>query len=317
MAPGTIAQYSKLIDPAVRKHFIDRYKQLEPKLEMVYGRVEDARDYNEQESLYSGMGSVAAVAEGEAYTKDAPLQTYSTAYTQVKYGKIGELAYEVKLFEKDNLVSKMPKMLAQSAARKVETDAASPFNNGFNTAYTSYGDGKPFFSTDHTQAGGGTAQVNASTAGITLTEDNVETMQILLENILDDRGERIDIYTDMLLVPLQLRKEALIIAKSEYRSNTADNDVNVYNGGMLEYKGANIDKVVCWKYLTSSTAWFLGSKDNMLTWKWAEKTKLERDDSSGFETDMMKWKVRSFYDYGWSDYRGWAGSKGDGAAYSS
>ena len=88
MAPGTIAQYSKLIDPAVRKHFIDRYEQLEPKLEMVYGRVEDARDYNEQESLYSGMGSVVPyltcvyavlyVCSGASFVYASPSATAAT-----------------------------------------------------------------------------------------------------------------------------------------------------------------------------------------------------------------------------------------------
>ena len=321
-APGTIAQYSRLIDPGVRKHFIDRYNQVKPNLEYAF-KVEDARDQAEVESLYSGLSSLSTVQEGVTIPEDAPLQTYQTTYTQVKYATLASISYETKLWEKDNLVSDMPAQEAKTAARKVETLGASVYNNGFTTANTSYGDGKPLFSTDHDQAGGGASQSNASSTGITLTESNLETAQLALEQILDDRGEAVAVYADCLVVPPALRKEALIITKSEYRSETANNDLNVYNGSMAEYAGATLDKVVCWKFLGSylggsDTAWYLLDKnEHLIKWKWGEKPNIERDDSVGFKNDLMYWKVRLFASHGWSDYRGSWGSQGDGAAYSS
>lgn len=317
---GTIAQYAKLIDPAVRKHAIDSYQEAEPKLEEIF-KVETQTDYNEQEQNYTGIGELVSIAEGETYPQDAPIQSYGTTYTSVKYGKMITLTYETKLWEKDTMVSKAAKMGGKAAARKVEDLGSSVFNNAFNTANTSYGDSKPLCSVDHTRADGGTAQSNASATGITLTESNLETAQIAAIEVLDDRGQAIEIAPDTLLVPPALRKEGIIILKSPGRSNTSDNDINVYNGSIQKYKGATLPNLICWNYLGaylggSDTAWFLvDSLNHQVKFKWGEKVKVEMDES--FENDIMQWKVRFFASTGWSDFRGVWGSKGDGQAYAS
>jgi hypothetical protein len=319
--PGTISQYAKLIDPAVRKYAIDEYTRLEPQLDKVFV-VETAQDANELEAMYTGLGAVSDVAEGATIPEDAPIEGYSTTYTQVKRAQTIPITYEVKLFEKADLIKKVAGMAGQAMANKVEKSASSVFRNGFNTSYTSYGDAKPLFSVSHLRADGGTSYSNASSTGITLTEANLEVAQIAIEELLDDRGEPIGIFADTLLVPAALRKEALIITKSDLRSGTADNDINVYKS-MSAYKGATLPNVIVWNYLASylggsDYAWFLlASKDHKIKFKWGEKPKVEMDDSVGFKNDVMYWKIRGFWTTGWSNPRGVWGSKGDGAAYAS
>lgn len=324
-APGSVAQYAKLIDPAVHKYFTDHYAQLEPKLDAVMA-VEDHKDYNTQESVYTGLGQLTSVAEGGTIPADAPIQGYSTTYTPAGYKGVESITMETKLYERDNLVEKAPKMLATAAARTTETQASSIFNNGFSTSYTSYGDAKPLFSTGHLRADGGSSWSNASATGAALTDDNLEVGIIALTEMLDDRGQPIYLTADTIVVPMALKKEALVITKSERRSGTNDNDVNVHNGSMEMYKGLVIPNIVCWNYLGSylggsDTAWFLQDSKfvqdgNSVKWKWKQKAKIERDDSPGFLNDMIYYKVTQHASYGWSNPRGNWGSKGDGAAYS-
>lgn len=194
-------------------------------------------------------------------------------------------------------------------------------NNAFSTSYTSYGDTKPLCSTAHTRADGGSNQSNASATGITLTEENLETGILAMRGQLDDRGNLISMVPNVLLVPPALEKEALQIVKSSGRSDTADNDINVYN--MKEYTGGQL-RVIVWDYLGaaaggSDTAWFLLSQgDHQLNWGWRRKPSTEKLDLSvGAKNEVAYWKMDFRAAYGWRDWRGVWGSKGDGAAYSS
>jgi len=313
-APATIAKLAKVIDPAVRKVFVDTYKQVEPKLDKIF-KVEDAVDFNEQEQNITGMGSLNVVAEGENYKKDAPIQSYGVTYTQVKYGKIGEITYETKKFAKTNINGKMPRMGAKAAVRKIEEEASGVFNHGFSSSYTSYGDGSALFGT-HTRADGGASQSNYSSGAIALTESNLEVAQLASEAILDDRGQAIDMFATKLLVPPALRKEAMVITKSALRSGTANNDMNVYSSTIQSMKAATMDELIVWKYLASylggsDDAWFLLSDEHQIKWKWGEKPVIVRmTDENKSANDTIEYKVRMFASHGWSDFRGAWGSAG-------
>jgi hypothetical protein len=324
-APGSIAQYAKLIDPAINSIFFDEYKQLEPRLELVFNV--GKQEYNqEQEVMYSGLGGMEAVAEGATIPEDAPIEMYSTTYTSEKYQSLLSLTYETKLWGKKDVAKEASKLQARQAARKVERLAASQFNNGFDTSFTSYGDGVPAFSVAHTRADGGSNQSNASSNGIPFNENNLEAAQIEFEETLDDRGELHDLYADTIIGPRALAKEICVVTKSEYKTGSADNDINPHfsgNSSMVEYRGLTIPNIVIWKYLGEyagglDTAWFLQSRDNhRFNWRWGEKTTMERNDSIGFKNNTIYWRVGFHASFGWSDWRGNWGSKGDGAAYSS
>lgn len=319
--PSTTSQFGKEIDPAVRKFFVENYKKFDPMVEKVF-RVTDQRDYNEEEQTVFGIGELAQIPEAQNYPVTAPQQGYTTTYTAEKYGNLIELSDQLVRYDKSTLAKAetLARMRSQSAANKVGKLGASVFNNGFDTAFTSYGDNKPLFSTQHTNSTGGSAQSNASATGIPLTEANLETGLIALRQQLSDNGEPVMFMPDCLLVPLALEKEALILTKSSGRPSTADNDTNVY--ALREY-GDSMLTVKAWRYLDSdlggsNTAWFLAdSSQHLVTWKWGIKPEVgERNDYEGYRNDTLIWKVRFEASYGWSDFRGTWGSKGDGVAYS-
>lgn len=318
MALSTLS-ITEVIDPGVKKHFVDEYATVKPNLDKVFkvGTQESKTDVYEN---YTGLANVTTVAENGTYPEDLPIKAYGVSLTPVKKGLLMPVTMEMRQWAKSKEIWDGARHLARALARDVEIQAASVLNNGFSTSYTSMTDTKPLFSTDHTRADGGTAQSNASATGIAFSEDNLEVGLLALEAQKDDRGQVISIFGDRLIIPPALRKEALIALKSDGRANVADNDVNVYKS-MQEFYGAI--EILVWEFLSSAnsgsdTAWFLEDKSaSKLMWQWAKKPMTERDDKIGFKQDVTYYKGMYYASKGWRDWRGFWASKGDGAAYSS
>ena len=299
------ANFGDQLDPAIRTSFFDRYL-LEPEVRpTIFVEQNSDRDIEEDTGI-TGLGLLQQTDELGALSYEDALQLFKTTYTHKKYALGIKISQELVEDDKKNTIRRLPEALAKSTKRTQEFHAASVFNNGFLTANTSYGDGKPLFSTSHTRVDGGTAQSNAESAGITLTEPNLETVRIAYRKQLDDKGQRIATAPKQLLVPIDLGKTANIITGSILRSGTADNDLNTYKG---------MFQIVEWEYITSTTAWFLlGSKtDHLITWNWRIRPQFKQDNS--FDSDAALWKVRTRFSFGWSDWRSTHGSKGDGASY--
>ena len=319
VTPAVTSVHSKLVDPGVKKVFADEYKQYAPQLDKIFKVSSSDALYNEYMS-YAGLSEAPLIEEGGSYSEDAIVPTYGTTLTQKKYGFLVPVSYELNKFQFEKIAGRVQES-SRALARKVEGLASDELNNAFSTSYTSFGDGLPLCSTAHTSASGGSNQSNASATGITLTEANLETGILAMREQLDDRGNMVDIVPGKLIVPPALEKEALIITKSDKRSDTAENDANVYK--MREYKGGMLD-VIVWDYIGaaaggSDTAWFLADPaHSKLMWEWSERPMIEKlPDSVGAKNDIFYWKARFMADAGWADFRGFWGSKGDGLSYSS
>jgi phage major head subunit gpT-like protein len=316
--PATIVANAKLVDPGIKAVLADEYKMLESKYKMIFKPIE-MRVNSEEFAGYAGLGDIPQIDEAEEFGEDAIMHTYDTTFTAYKYGQLLPISYELL---EDDLTGAVEKAKYGSRAlmRKAESLGANVFNKFFNTSYTSYGDAVPGCSTAHTRADGGANQSNASAAGITLTEDNLETGILAMRGQLDDRGSLISVVPNVLVVPPALEKEALIITKSSSRSDTSDNDTNVYN--MKEYTGGQL-KVIVWDYLGaaaggSDTAWFLLSPDHQIGWGWRRQPGVKRlEEAVGAKNEVAYWKMDFRAASGWRDWRGLWGSKGDAGVYSS
>jgi len=304
--PAYRSSFGDLLEPGFREIFDDRYEKLPEVFPQIF-KVDTSDKQSESDSAISGFGYFNETDEGGSIVYEDPVQMYDVTYTHKKYTKgfkISEEMYEDDLYR---IMNRKPAQLAVAARRTAEYYAATVFNNAFDSSYKG-GDSKPLCSTAHPRADGGTAQSNASSTGVVLNEDNLNTGILALESQLDDKGMKIAAEADILLVPRTLRKTASILTESAGRPETADNDINYYRGLGL--------KVIAWHYLTSNTAWFLlDSNNHLLTWFWRVKPEFKQDNA--FDTGMALFKARMRFSKGWSDWRGVWGSKGDGAAYSS
>lgn len=227
--PAIRANFKDELDPAIRKIFFDRY-DAEPQVMPSVFNVLTTDKNQEIDSATSAFGKLLQTSELGALNYEDPNKMYKTTYTPLKYTLGFKVSQELLEDDQHNVIAQMPRALAKSVVYTTEYWGASVLNNAFSTSYTSYGDGKPLCSTLHSRADGGTAQSNASSTGIVLSETNLETGRLAGEKALNDKGEIVNFKMDTLVLPVDLRKTAQILTESSMRPGTANNDVNVYEG---------------------------------------------------------------------------------------
>ncbi len=316
--PVSTAVLNKAVDAAIKKFFVDEYAEHQPMVEMVF-KVDKQTNQSDEMTGFTGLaGTFSEITEGSKYPEDAPIATYDTTFTVTKRGVTVPITWEMGKWSRTSDLVNAGSKLAKAAKRDVGKQAAGILTGGWTTPTSTmcaYGDSKNLFSIGHTRADGGTAQSNTSVSSIVLSEVNLWTGIIALQNQLDDRGETIDLDATRLIVPKGTAnfKLAQILLKSESRPSTADNDTNVYSG-LLELVG--------WKYLGAASTgtsaddgkWYLqDGNSHGLLWQWGEKPSIQKDESAGFMNDVVYYKVRYERARGWTDWRGVWGSYGDGS----
>jgi len=296
--------FGDLLEPGLRKIFDDKFEEI-PEVYSTIFHVESSSSDVERDSAITGFSLAEETAEGSPIQYEDPVQMYDVSYVHKKYTKGFKVSEELMEDDRYSIIKKKPAALARTMRRTSEYLAATVLNNGFSAG--TGGDGKYLFAVTHPRADAGTAQSNASGSGITLTETNLNTALLAMRAQLDDKGMKIGVKADTLIVPAALEKTAMEITNSSLRSGTANNDSNYYKG-MLTVKG--------WDWLSSSTAWFLmDSSQHELNYFWRVRPEFKQDNS--FDTGMALFKARMRCSQGWSDWRGVWGSKGDGNSYTS
>ena len=298
------ALFGDLLEPGLRQIFDDKYEEMKEVFSSIF-HVDSSTHDVERDSAITGFSLLEETTEGGAIQYEDPVQMYDVSYVHKKYTKGFKVSEELMEDDRYSVIKKKPAALARACRRTTESLAATMFNNAFSSG--TGGDAKYLASVSHPRADGGTAQSNASGSGITLTEANLNTALLAMRSQLDDKGMKIGMKADTIIVPPALEKTANILLNSTLRSGTADNDANYYKGLL---------KVVSWDWLSSSTAWFLlDSSQHELNWFWRIKPEFKQDNS--FDTGMALFKARMRNSVGWSDWRGVWGSKGDGTSYTS
>lgn len=299
------ADFADLLTPGFREIYDDKFTEKPMVMDSLF-HVNTSEKADEKDSSISGFGLAVVTGEGAPVDYEDPIQGYDVTYSHLKYTKGFKITREMYDDDLYGIMKKRPAALGKSMRRTAENLAASVFNNAFSTSFVG-GDAKPLLSTIHPRSDGGTAQSNASSTSITLSETNLETGRLALKKALDEKGQIIDLSADTIVVPVELEKTAHLIIDSTMRQGTADNDMNFYKGTL---------KIVPWQYLTSTTAWFLlDSSEHELNWFWRKRPEFKNDDL--FDTDIAVYKSAMRLSKGFSDWRGVWGSKGDSTAYSS
>ena len=296
--------FGDLLTPGFRKIFDDKYTEVPGVMDKIF-HVNTSEKDTEKDSAITGFGYPVLTSEASTVDYEDPIQMYDVTYTHVKYTKGFKVSKEMVEDDLYNIIKKKPAALGKSFRRWQERSAAQVFNRAFNSSFLG-GDSEELVSTSHDRADGGTAQSNASSSGITLTEANLETAIIAFRGQLDDKGMRIDVFPNTLLVPIDLRKTARLLIETPSRPGTADNDVNIYH---------NEFKVIDWIYMDRNTThWFLiDTSEHELNWFWRIRPEFKNDES--FDTDIALYKARARWSNGWSDWRGIWGSQGDAGNY--
>lgn len=285
--------------------------------------VKDTTDDGAQASFSgkTGAGVLTLFAEGTTIPRKQRYKLYNTAFVHEQYG--GQIEVTRKMLMNREFAESFNEFkdltLAGSTTRSKAP--AQIFNNAFATTTTKngikvtlYGDGKPLCSTIHPRVDGGSAQSNASSTGITLTESNFEVGRLAVLQQLQDDGNPMTITgTLYLVVPIALEKTAKIITGSDLRSGTMNNDMNIYNGGATAVMSSNWLGTAA---LGSDTQWFIVAP-SVAKLMFVLRNGLSMDQNVDKNTKSSLFDVILDFSVGHADWRGVWGSKGDSAAYSS
>lgn len=178
-----------------------------------------------------------------------------------------------------------------SVFRTRQLHATSIFNNAFNPNFPGP-DGAPLCGDHPLSPTNSTTQSNAGNLPFTI--DNIEETRVRMREFTDDRGNRLLLNPDTLIVPPRLEMQAQEFLQSTGRADTADNADNVRKGAY---------KIVTLDFLDDSNTWFMvdsGEMKRLL--KWFERRKPVPERNEDFDTEFLKWKYVCRYAYG---FHGW------------
>ncbi len=248
------------------------------------------------------LGLAQLKAEGAATNYGEMGQRYVTNYVN-KYVSTGFIITRQAVM--DNLYkSSFPmqaKALKDSMMQTKEVLGASVLNNGFSSSFP-IGDGQPVFSTAHPIDGGTVA--NTFTVQADLNETSLETAIVGIQTFKDAAGLTVMTKPTKLIVPPQLQWTADRLLQSQFRTGTANNDINaVYNTSAVP-QGYRVNM-----FLTDTNSWFLMT-DCSNGFKYYEREALETDVYTDFDTSNLKAKALERYSFGCSNFRGGWGSQG-------
>jgi len=288
---GVIASenFGYLLDPGLRKIFMDEWAMPEGQVDNLFG-MEKSNKSVEYDLGVGGMGDLEEFDGNIPY--DDFKQQYRVSYSHKEWVK--GIKIERKLVDDDlySIINKRPAQLALVSKRTKEKHGSSVFNNAFNTSVFAGGDGLALCAGAHTRVG--TTTTNSNVGSTALSATAVEATRLLMRGLTDETDNLLISRIDTLLVPPALEEQAWEIVNATGKMDTADNNPN-FNKGKY--------KIIVWDYLTDSNNWFaLDSKMMKMYLKWFNRIPTEFNKDKDFDTYISKWSTYCRYSYGFSDW---------------
>ena len=226
---------------------------------------------------------------------------YGKRFTHAEFAK--GFVVQRKLID-DNLTAVVfdnANELGDAAFRFREKAAAALFNNSLTDSGTDEW-GFPIAGPDAVGLGSAahpyspidtTTQANEGVLALTAT--NLATTRRLHMALVDDRGDKLNIMPDLLLVPPELEDTALTLVRSTLDPASANNAINPQAGRF---------QVATWHYLTDGTVWFMIDSGRMKRdLIWYERIPVEFGKEENFDTFEAKFRAYMRFSRGFRDYR--------------
>lgn len=292
------SNFAKALWPGVNAWYGKSYNEHAVEYNKLFDTYKSSKAFEEDMGI-SSFGLASQKTEGNGITYDEENQAFLTRYSHVVYALGFQISRELVEDDQYGIVGqRRAKALAFSMRQTKEIVAANVYNRAFNSSYAG-GDGKEMCATDHPNWAGGT-WANELTTAADLSEAALEQASIDIGKWTNDRGLKVAIMAQDLIVPVDLQFEAERILMSPYRVGTADNDVNTMKGKF---------NLIINHYLTDTDAWFLktNAPDGM---KHFQRRSMQFGIDNDFDTENAKFKATERYSFGWTDPRGVFGSPG-------
>ena len=246
--------------------------------------------------MLSGFGSAPVKQEGAGVVFDQAQETFTARYTHDTIAlafSITEEAIEDNLY--DRLAARYTRALARSMSNTKQVKAAAVLNNGQITTAIG-GDGVSLVNAAHPLATGGTFS-NVLAVAADLNETSLEQSLIDIAGFVDERGLKVALNGQKMIIPKELQFTAERLMKSPQRVGTADNDINaMVNMGMIP-EGYRVNN-----FLSDTDSFFILT-DTPNGFKHFVRSPIKTAMEGDFDTGNVRFKARERYSFGWSDPR--------------
>jgi hypothetical protein len=300
--PLNTSSFAKALLPGVNAWYGKAYSEYPVEWDKLFDKNTSRRNFEEDVGVTS-FGLASVKPEGSPITYDTERQGFTTRYSHVVYALGFIITREIMEDDLYDVVGqRRAQGLAFSMRQTKEIVAANVYNRAFNSSYVG-GDGKELLATDHPNIAGGTWSNELATAA-DLSEAALEQACIDIQGFTNDRGLKISVIPERIIIPKEQEFELARILKTVGRVGTDLNDINALKE-LGKFKGG----MVVNHYLTDTDAWFIRTNvpHGM---KYFERRGMEFGTDNDFDTENAKFKATERYSFGFTDQRCMFGSPG-------
>jgi hypothetical protein len=289
----TTSNLSYAIDQVVSAVAFERF-YAEPFYMPLFYDVRTSSKPSERSASFSGIGDYEEISETASMPEDSqPGNQFEKDFVHVEYGKLLPFSRKIADDEQWGLIEDYGQQLGYKAAYTMEKAAVALFNDVYTGATYKAEDNLSIANAAHVNADCGNSQANYGTNSLNLA--GLETTRVAMRAFKNYSGDLAPSRPRLLVIPPALEQTAFELLKSVGKPETANNNINFYNGMM--------DAVV-WDFLTDSNAWFAIDPQLMkMNLIWWQRIALEIY-STGNLFDRSK-KVGGYYrcSHGCKDWR--------------
>jgi hypothetical protein len=292
----TTAAIAKALYPGVRTWYGQKYAEYPEEWSEIFSRETSGRAWEEEVGL-TGFGLYQQKNEGAGIAFDAMSQAFITRYNMIVWG-LGFIITREMI--EDNLYKeialKRAGALAFSARQTKEIIGANILNRGFTAGYVG-GDGATLFSNAHPNKSGGAAWSNTPATASDMSEAALEQACIDIANFKTDRGLKIAIKPQKIILPPDLEFDTIRVLQSTLQASTANNALNAIKASGKIPGGYRVNH-----YLTDVNQWTIIT-DCPEGLKYFERRKDDFEMENDFSTENIRMKSTFRGSFGWTDPR--------------
>lgn len=293
------SQFAGLIEPVIKDIVGKSYKEKPEQFSRIFD-VETMDGATKNVQHIGAFGMWEKNSEGNTFNGDSMSEGINMTFTAERFDKAYTITHELMMDDRQSVFSKGQGVngnaygMGRGLRQTLETSAAAVLNNGFTTV--GY-DGVTLFAANHPLTDSNKTQSNLADGPLNV--ENLQKAIIMINNQVDEAGNKIGNKADTLVVPSALQFVAQALIASTLKPGTDFNDKNVTPALKIEVND----------YLSSDTAWFvMDSSVENLKFYWREKPDFEVSDIPNTKDIQVSGYAR--WTQGYVDYRGIVGSQG-------
>ena len=296
--------FNETMAPALNAKVWQTFNPKKPMAKLLLDGMTTTRSI-EQFSQVAGVGLPSLVPEGADTPTDYFVQGYLRTFKPVKYGLGVPASKEFVEDDKFGIISKRAVALAESIFQAREIQAASVFNNAFDTTNFPGSDLVALISASHPLIKAGGVQSNLLAVAADLDVASLEIGLTDWRLIKDHRGFLQRNSKPRLVVAAQNEWNSIEILKSNMRSDTANHTTNAF-----QYGQNGTPECLVWDYLTDPDAWFLAAQPAETGMVWLDRkapyTNTDYNEKAESGTVYLRYRA----DYGFYSWTGMYGTPG-------